>query len=128
MSEIDDAALRYQMAVRTVSLHQEAQELAAAAMLREREALAALDPNHPILHLPPEDLVNAAAGVKLHPVQMLIEIFLRKERMPVYGAPADAALLAGSMALGRTYDVQHRADILRRVFETARQPERLLER
>jgi hypothetical protein len=117
------AATAYRTAAVAAVQHQEAAGLAADAAARARETLAAIDPAHAVLQLKPADMADIATALTLHPMQMLVELFLKPQNPHVHGVAPQTALLAGSLAVGRVGpSTASVPEILRRVVAAGRVP------
>lgn len=122
--DLNQAARAYHLAVLAAAEHRDALHMADAAAAQAREALAALDPAHPLLQLTPAEIAAAPSPFALHPLQMLVELFLQPHpyRTPSPVSPT-SALLAGSLALVQTGPgTASPSEVLRRVSVLLRSP------
>ncbi|BDG59769.1 hypothetical protein [Caldinitratiruptor microaerophilus] len=119
-SSPDEAARQYRAALLALAQHEEARTLATQAAHEARVALSAVAPGHPYLGMSPEEITHSLGGLGLHPLQALVEIFLRSSESARSVSP-EAALLAGSLAVtqARLVGSPPVGTVLRRVLEVA---------
>lgn len=100
MDATSRAILEYQEAARRLATHQEATQMAEKAVLQAKETLAGLAPGHPLLEMNAKAIAETLRSVKLNPMQMMVEVLLRREppQQSLSGAAPDTALLAASVA------------------------------
>ncbi|WP_374713230.1 hypothetical protein [Symbiobacterium terraclitae] len=121
--DLQQAARAYRLAVVAAAEHREAVQIADQTVDQTRAALAAIDPTHPLLQLGPDEIAAATHGLTLHPLQMLVELFLKPEPSPrdVSAASPTSLLLAGSLAVAQSGpQTAPTMEILRRVAALTR--------